>query len=388
MPVTALKRVKTSVPGQYLGYGLQPVRFCFYALYSESGTSASLEHLDDVAVHNADGSVILEQTKSALTSNPTADRSKELWKTLANWADQCKAGSVDKHSTKFRYYVTPLRNGNLIQKIDSATDNDLADKILNYIRSKSFQKNPGVGVGPEIQRFLAAGDDICRQIIINFEFISEANPLDEIRIRLAAVLPEDTVDNFCATAIGMAKDEVERLIRAKKVPILDTGQFRKQFQAFVKKYDFSNLLIPTTSPPSSEEVNAVIAKLPVFVRQLISIEASETMTATAVGDLLRTTSDKVVWAAEGEIVESSLEELDTALLRHHAIGFDEVSETCTELTPQQRGRQLYRKCLELTMKLEERELPTYFVPGEFNALSEDCRLGWHPNYKDLFPSAP
>ena len=47
---------------------LQPVRFCFHLLNSPKGANVSLEHLDDVAVHYADGSLMLEQTTSALKS--------------------------------------------------------------------------------------------------------------------------------------------------------------------------------------------------------------------------------------------------------------------------------------------------------------------------------
>lgn len=141
---------------------------------------------------------------------------------------------------------------------------------------------------------------------------------------------------------------------------------------------------PRCPPPSSGEVAELMANLPVFVRQLTSIGASETLIATAVGDFLRSTSDKVTWAAEGEIVEDSLEELDEALLRHHLLGRDEVEDIHGHLSPEEQGRYLYRKCLALTLPLEGRTLPTYFIPGEFNCLADLCRLGWHPDYESLF----
>lgn len=126
-------------------------------------------------------------------------------------------------------------------------------------------------------------------------------------------------------------------------------------------------------------------QLLVFVRQLASIEASETLITTAISDFLRTTSDKVTWAAEGEIVKDSLKELDESLLRHHLIGRDEIEDVHRHLSQQERGRHLYRLCLALSLPLEGRALPTYFIPGEFNFLAERCRLGWHPDYETLFP---
>jgi hypothetical protein len=69
----AIKAAKHSAPGPYLGFALQPVRLCFHLLACPQGASVSLEHLDDVAIHYADGAVTLEQTKSALKHNPLAD---------------------------------------------------------------------------------------------------------------------------------------------------------------------------------------------------------------------------------------------------------------------------------------------------------------------------
>lgn len=384
MVVAELKKIKSSVPGQYLGYGLQPVRFCLHALSVPTGCSVSLEYLDDVAIHWSDGRVTLEQTKSALSGNPTADRSKELWKTLANWADLSADGTVDASTTCYTYYVTPVKSGGLVGKLNAAKDDKSAGELLEHFKQRKFHGKPGVGIEPQIRRFLSSGDETCLGIIRNFVFLTEDDPLEPLRKQLVSTLPDDTLDDFCATAIGIAKDDVEKLMRDQKAPILEAAQYRKKFRAFVRKYDFSNLLAPTMSAPSSRDVAEVMARLPVFVRQLASIEASENLITTAVGDFLRATSDKVTWAAEGEIVKDSLEDLDQALLRHQLLGRDEVEDVHRHLSPEERGRRLYRQCLAFTLPLEGRSLPTYFIPGEFNCLAELCRLGWHPEYKTLF----
>ncbi|MFX8895388.1 hypothetical protein ABTM96_19850, partial [Acinetobacter baumannii] len=80
-----LNRVKHSAPGQYLGFALQPVRAFHHLLTCPRGAKVALEHLDDVSVHYSDGTIYLEQTKSALSHNPLADAAVDLWKTFANW---------------------------------------------------------------------------------------------------------------------------------------------------------------------------------------------------------------------------------------------------------------------------------------------------------------
>lgn len=64
---TATGLVKHTVPGQYLGYSLQPVRLCYYLLTSKKTSRVSLEYLEDVAIHHEDGSTVFEQMKSTLS---------------------------------------------------------------------------------------------------------------------------------------------------------------------------------------------------------------------------------------------------------------------------------------------------------------------------------
>lgn len=80
--------VKHAAAGPYLGFALQPVRMCYHLLSCPRDASVSLEYLDDVAVHYADGTLLLEQCKSALTHNPISDWSDDLWKTVVNWLER------------------------------------------------------------------------------------------------------------------------------------------------------------------------------------------------------------------------------------------------------------------------------------------------------------
>jgi hypothetical protein len=348
-----------------------------------SGSKISLENLDDVAIHHKSGSFVLEQSKSALSGNPASNKSVELWKALSNWAVLPKQifDSVDL----FRYYVTPLKGGDIIHELNDAKDARKAALLLKRFKTKSFLGTPGVGAEPLIAKFLAAGDEVCLRVIERFELVSEDDPLEVIRGKLIATLPEENLDQFCEAAIGMAKADAESLIRRGKEPLIETGAFRRKLRAFIRKYDFSNLLAPTTSAPADYQISDTLTRQPTFVRQLSAIEASPKLMVTAVSDFLRATADKVTWADAGSILEASLDELDESLIRHHELTTDELSDTHAELDALQRGRQLYRRCIELQMPLEGRTLPIYFVAGEYNCLADDRRLGWHPDYLSLFP---
>ncbi len=382
--VEARIRPKSSAPGQYLGYALQPVRFCYHLLLVPDGYSVSLEHLDDVAVHATDGTLLLEQTKSALTGNPLADRSVELWKTLANWAELCTSGLVAITTTEFRIYVTPINGGEIATSLHSATTDAAAEELLAEFKKFVKKGSEKVGCNPHVLRFLGAGDEICVGIIRRFQLVSQSDPIDGIRETLQALLPSEVLDQFCDAAIGIAKAEADKLIRDKKAAQIDATVFRRKLHAFVQKHNLSNLLLPTTGTPSEGDVATLMTTSQLFVRQLEAVEASPDLLVIAVSDFLRTTADKIGWAADGRIVEDSLDELNTSLERYHKLAKDEVEDVYHSQTPAQRGRTLYRRCIATQLPLEGRTLPSYFVPGVFNILANVPRIGWHPDYDTLF----
>lgn len=384
MSLTELKPPKSAAPGQYAGFSLQQVRLCYHLLRVPDGDSVSLEHLDDVAVHRSDGTHLLEQSKSALSGNPAANKSEELWKSFANWSDIC-AGGLDPNATDFDLYVAPVKTGDLVTAMHAAISDEAAAECVKKIKKLVDPKKPAVGCAPFVTKFLSSGDETCSIIIKRFRLHTAGDPIESIREQLRAVLRSETIEEFCAAAIGMARDAADTLIRAKKPPIVDAKQFRKTWTAFVRKYDLLGLLISKSPTPTSDVVTALVATNPTFVAQLQAIEASDDLLVTAVGDYLRAQSDKVDWADEGIIVADSLGELDEQLVRQHKVSRDEIEDTHAAHSEAQRGRALYRKCASTVLPLEGKSLPAHFIPGAFNCLSNDRKLGWHPNYQSMFP---
>lgn len=96
---------KTHAVGQLQGYMLQ-VRHMLFELISLDDIVVSVEKLDDVAVESPEGDVIVEQLKSVTSdSNPATNRSIVFWKTLYNWFDYVRNGSLVLDKTIFRMVV-------------------------------------------------------------------------------------------------------------------------------------------------------------------------------------------------------------------------------------------------------------------------------------------
>lgn len=285
-----------------------------------------------------------------------------------------------------RYYVTPKKKGPLLAEMVKASTVAEAMIVLPKIKKlASAETEPSPDWAKQIARFLKAGDHICATIISRCDFVTEEDPIACIRDALVYI-PEDKRADYPAAIIGLARDQIDALIRAGKPRAIRAGAFRRAVWTFISRHNFSNILRPSGTPPEDAVVEAFAATDPLFVRQLVAIEAGPNMMMMAVSDYLRTTADKIDWADSGIVLEDSFVEFDTQLTREHAFVCEEIDDGEPGLSGAERGRKVYRLCRRTQMPLEGQNLPPYFIAGAFNCLAQDQRIGWHPDYLTLFPT--
>lgn len=373
-----------SAPGQYLGFALQPVRMCFHLLSAEDGCGVSLEHLDDVAVHYPDGSILVEQAKSALSHNALSDWSSDLWKTIANWLEAIRSGELDPNKTLFHLYVTPTKVGKFANAIHVSDSAKQVDALTKEIRQKLKSRKGIPACIEHLEVFLSATDSERFELLKRITVVSrDDDPLDALRAQLRATVPIQIMDQICEAAIGMAKERADKCIRNKTPALIEVTEFRRIFHAFVKKHNMAGLLASLSPNPATEIVQQTLLGRPGFIRQLQIVDASDDQQLRAVSDYLRTTADKVLWAEQGHVFEDSFDELDGTLLRHHGSIKSEIDDLHSDKSEVVRGRTVYNRCSVLQLPLEGREVPGHFTHGSFHALSEEGTLGWHPRYREL-----
>ncbi|MFT4095701.1 MAG: hypothetical protein QM651_01170 [Rhodoblastus sp.] len=379
-----IKPSKHSAPGQYLGFALQPVRAFYHLLTCPKGARVSLELQDDIAVHYADGSLCLEQTKSALKQNPISDWADDLWKTFHNWQSMISAGECKVGVTRFRLYVIPSKKGKFAQALAGASSAQEVEAVVSEIQQKLRKMKSPPACALHIQKFLDAPKDQQIAIVANFELETvSSDPLDAIRTVLSPTLDENNIDILAKSGIGQAKQAFDRLIQYGKMPILDADAFRQDFHAFIRRNNLPGLLTSVVEAPSSDWVAHVAATRPVFIRQLELVDVSHEDRLRAVSDFLRTSADKADWAERGLIFSGSLDGWNEDLVRRHSMVKGDVADLHGDKPLAVQGRIVYRQCAQHQAPLEGRVVPGHFVHGSFNDLSDRKRIGWHSDYKLL-----
>jgi hypothetical protein len=384
MSMTLPQPVKHAAAGPYLGFALQPVRLCYYLLSSPRDASVSLEYLDDVAVHYADGTLLLEQCKSALAQNPISDWSDDLWKTIANWLYAAETQKVDGAKTSFQLYVTPPKLGNLSTAVHTAVDAKAVEALVNQVKDKLKKKaNPPKCI-EHVQMFFNATDVLRLAIIGKTSVVAtDADPLEPLRDLLRPTIPEALLDVICASAIGQAKEAADRCIRRKVPALVSVAEFQRNFHAFVQQNNMAGYLPTFTTVPSKDTAKALLTSRPIFVRQLQLIGATEEQQLRAASDLMRMSGDKTKWADQGLVFDGTFEDWENTLLRKHDAVRSEAQEIYSEKTQEAQGRIVYSRCAGMEMPLDSRAVPGHFTHGSFNDLADRRELGWHPQHEEL-----
>lgn len=376
--------VKHSAPGPYLGFALQPVRLCYHLLNSPESASVSLEVLDDIAIHFADGGLLLEQCKSALSHNALSDWSEDLWKTLGNWLDLLTSGKIDVFKTSFQLYVTPPKTGKVSSAMHLASKPEDVRAIIQLVKGKlKARKRPPECIN-HVQKFLDATEAHQNALIIGFRIVSNDNdPVEPLRGLLAPTIPSASIDVICESAIGMVKERADRYIRSHEPAIICAADFRKIFHTFIQKNNLLGYLTSFSTRLASDKIETILQSCPTFIKQLQLIDVSQDQQLRAVCDYMRTIGDKVKWAEQGLIFEDSFDEWEETLLRRHAAIQGELKDTFPNKDNVIQGRTTYNRCSVLDVPLESRVVPGHFTHGGFNDLANRKKLGWHVEYKTL-----
>lgn len=376
------KAAKHGAAGPYLGFGLQTIRLCVRLLTEPTDATVYVEHDDDVSVRYADGSKLLEQTKSAISQNPVADWSRDLWKSFHNWLED-HAPLSPSHGKRFRLYVSPGHSGAFVSAFSAAkTSKDVAALIESVSGEVTPAKRKTVAY-KFTKTFLDATLNDQVEIACNFELICEDDPLESIRKLFRPSASTEVVEKVVAYALGEAKQRTDALIRVSQPAGLNAGEFQSIVRNFVQRINIPALFSFDPQPPTTTEINEKFSCRPTFVQQLELINASKDQQLNAVSDYLRAASDKTNWAVEGILLPNSLDHWTSDLRARYQAVADSVLTLHGQLDAPKKGMAIYAECRKLNMNLQGKTVPDHFTHGCFNDLADKRTIGWHPDYDEL-----
>ncbi len=386
-PKRSAGKRSANAPDAFRGFSLQATRFLYHLMKAGSDDVVSLEYFEDVGVEKADGHRLAEQDKSYLSSNPLADRSVVLWKTIRNWVEAARSGTLLPDSTQFVIYAPKATMGAIAAAINGAQTLTQANDAIALARS-TLSTRDGLDIAANAKEHveLVFNADqtlianIFRRIIVETDAESPSEALKALF--LEKLIGEESFGVVITWAHGWVKERLDRFLESRQIARLSTKDFHRPLLNFVRTHDRINILRSVAGKPDN---TAVANEMEVrdYVRQLRIIDMDDSDVLSAVNDFLSAAIDRTTWSDQGMISAESLDTLESDLLltwrnkrKRTQIGFADKDEKA-------QGQLTYIDCLEHTARVDGLDTPTSFIRGSWHALADDLTIGWHPQYQSL-----
>jgi hypothetical protein len=379
----------SQVPGPFLGYSLQTTECLRQLLLGSPGTVVSVEAFEDVGVQDADGTTKAIQTKSALESNPIANRSAEWWKAVASWVSATEKGTLDSDCI-FHIRVFSPKKGSLAESFAAAKSKDEAAAALEAARFEMWGVAPGypkrASVASHIQEYvetvLATDAALVIGVIQRFSlsFGCGCSAEDLLQLLSTKLVPQEFLDHVLDKCLGWVKRTIESAIQAGEPPAIKVERFLQETNALISKLRITTLLNDFAGQPSKADVES--HALRTYVSQLRIIEADDEDVLHAINSYLRAATNRSQWSEKFLVHEDSFDEYETALTTfwkntRKQQDLDHNGDAC-----EKRGRRLLLECMKHRLPLEGKQVPDDFTPGSFHVLADVPAIGWHPEFEN------
>lgn len=390
----------THAVGQLQGYMLQ-VRHMLFELISLDDIVVSVEALDDVAVQRIDGAVTAEQIKSVTSgNNPVTDRSVVMWKTLYNWFNYIRNGSLVLDKTIFRMIVVSsheLEVGDAVVQFHKASSKEDAKKALTAAKLSIWGKdNTLKNAVPSSYRqyldvlFADENEDLVAQIIVKMSLDIHNNDYDEKLIKKFSgqTIPTEFVDNLFVHMLGWVNNKVNEYLKQGLPAIITSEEYRNTLIAQCRMYNQRNSIPALSREINSDEARTEVENQDVYIQQLDWIEMDFDDKLEAASDYLRTKAEATIRAEKGLFTPQSLDEYNNKICRLWKSKRQQVL-LLSAYSDVAKGQQLYAQTSEAVSRytLEGSDTPSFFGSGTLQALANEPstkpEIGWHPKYLDI-----
>lgn len=372
---------KTRAAAEYYGFSVQATRFLYRLLRASDDSTVSLEVFDDVGVEDSSGNRTVEQDKAYHRDNPVANRAKPLWNTLSNWMEAVRCGHLTLGNTWFEIYTTKMWKGKIADSFSDAQTSEDAHIALLKARDLLGSQPPS-GIKKYVARFFSDENTAC-QLIKAFHLVcDDGSPHAELETQWKKQLfvPTELRQDSLLHALGWVKKQIDVLIEKQQPAQITVQDFQAEMQSYIRKRDNRTILTSIAAEPQSGVVREQIPRTYVCQLDLIGCDDEEKL--EAINDFLRASVDRTHWSKEGIIHSSSLDEMERELCSIWRNMKRKVEITRRDHTKVEQGRILYLDCTRQRVDLEGLQVQGHVTRGSLHALSDDIKIGWHPDYKN------
>lgn len=399
------------------GY-LYQVEYALYrALDRDNPVDAVMvETLDDV-VTNAKGQPdeLLQLKHHTGNRAKLGDRAADLWKTIRVWSSQVSSSAVSADGTRFFLLTTapPARGAKLAlllsppdmagkQQRDAATACELLTEIAHELAAAAEATGSGPKARDTIvacaESFLALRPADRSAMVRNITIVTGAPAVTDLRNRLVerlrmCAVPRKDLEAFARALLGWWYWSVVERLKDQSRKSISVNALEIQIEELASAYALTGL--PTFAEllrPTEDDLAPLHERL--FVQQLVAIGhvRGKASVTSAVVEFYKADGHILRWLRDLRLTPAELESFEADLTGHWSVAFGSAEAECGDLEDpgaaplhQKLGRDTFQATLTGSSVTLKGFTGDYLRRGAFHRMANRPAIGWHPNWRALFP---
>lgn len=359
-------------------------------LKHEPNFLVSIETLDDVTFETAGGdAAALLQTKhhQAGAANLT-DASKDLWKTLRIWCEGRANGSIPAQTNLFLVTTSAASPTSAAARLrQEARDVAAAHAALDATAQTSTNQENAAGYAAYLALSLADRASLLNQVVV-IDAAPTITDLDEqLRSEIHWAVGPGHQQAFLDRLEGWW---FRRVLRQLTGPAngriaaaeleAEMSDLRESFKQDALPID-DDLLAFTLDDATREAHDGKT-----FVLQMEIIKAGKRRIASAIRDYYRAFEQRSRWLREELVVDMDLSKYEKRLGEEWELKFDamrdDLGNTPTEAAQLAAARSVLAWAETVQIAIRPQVTEPFVCRGSLHMLSDEVRIGWHPEFKD------
>ena len=234
--------------------------------------------------------------------------------------------------------------------------------------------------------FQALSETQKKAFVNDIYIVGQSDNLMQIRSKICRYgrqyVASEWVDAFVERIEGVwFKWCIERLSQDPS-GVINLGDVQDLADKIRPEYTATNL--PAEFTDVLPDILEIDQDVRIFVQQLRLFNAPKSMVEQAIVNYFRAFEQRTKWATDGLLEPGELSGYDRRLyeqwIEHQS--FIELNGDIESERDQRRySAELYQKCLQNgVVPIRKDFLETYIAKGSYHILSEQLKIGWHPDY--------
>lgn len=344
----------------------------------------SIETLDDVSIEGEKLTVDSQLKHSIDPDKMISKFSPAIWRTLAIWMARVRLGVDDHH--EFHFITTSeVDNDNPLHFL-RPTPSDLAINAALQGLEEAAKSSSSTTTAKDRAAFLAASDGERLSLVRRIRLADKSPNLEaiggeiEYQIRYACEAGQVTAfrEDLEGWWIGRVFDNWITDGGAQ----IELEELGAQVSFLKERYKPSELPLDVPDEDCEDLMEGSI-----FIRQIRAVTDSERRLRNAQKAFLRAKVQRSKWVREHRIDPAELESFDDALKERweaqHAGECDLLSSTPSPDEKMAAGKTVlgWAETSEVPIRSTR---SVYLTSGSYHALADVLKVGWHPEFSDLF----